>query len=1146
MKAIHQYSPSCAKGDGVSNSLFFIQKLLQQLGFISDIFCHHIPDELKGSVRPVEAYPADNEQVLLYHYSMGHDHRDWIEGIKDFKVIVYHNITPAHFFEEGTIEYKYSIYGREMLAEWGKESLFQGAIGDSEHNSEELTFNAFSHVKTIPLLVDSNHVLNQSYDENLVEKHQYSFTILFVGRISENKCQHDLIEIFNELAKMTHRTIELVIVGGTTSPAYNEHLEQLIKQYKLDDYVTITGKVNNTTLYSYYHSADLFMCMSEHEGFGMPLIEAMQLDIPVFAYDSPDSNVAATMGVGGLLFELKQPQSIAACISLLIKNPAFRRAIIKSQRENIKRFQSEQILLDLISYLQDLGLKSPLFDLGIKNIQSADNTQQVKWQIEGPFDSSYSLALLNREFGLSLIQDNQDVSFLSTEGFGDFDPNGQFLKQNPLIKEAWERSKNIRYPDVVCRYLYPPRTNELHGRINILHNFGWEESGVPPSYIKQFNHNLDGVSVMSHYVKKILQDHGLKIPISVVGVGVDHILRESPTKKVKLTKNFNFLHISSGFPRKGVDILLESYARLFNSRDDVCLVIKTFPNPHNKIETQLAELKETYTECPEVLLINEDLTDGEIIDLYQNCDVLVAPSRGEGFGLPMAEAMLLDMPVITTGFGGQMDFCNDDNSWLIDYHFDSANTHMQRFNSYWVEPDANHLSTLMKELFDLLTVKEDKQPDIVKLKTNLAKQTIQEQFLWEHVRQRTYNFVEHIEQQPIIAKLQNKMGWVSSWNCKCGIAEYSKSLLGQFKAQNYVVLANKNAELTEADTKNVIRCWDDGAGDDLNLLYDTILKLQLNTVVLQFNYAFFGIEEYASLLTRLKQKGVRCYSFFHSTSDVYWAEKKKSLGDMRDALADSEAIMVHGIADLNHLKTLDLYDNVVLFPHGISALDDAQKKIQNKTLNQLLHDQKFPNLAQFIRPGHKSPTKLNHKTVIASYGFLLPHKGIKNLISAFENLRAENKNLVLLLLNAVYPAPASVDEQDECLSLISASKYADDIIMINDFIDQELIDGLLAQVEMIVFPYQTTQESSSAAIRAGIRSGKPVVCSPLSIFSDVSDIVHFLPGTDSSAICDGLVNLIKEISRKPTQQMLQQNLWIQEHNWSAVSERLKNIIYRQD
>jgi len=503
MIQIHQYSPSVSLGDGVSNSIFFIQKLLRHQGYHSEIYAVHFPDSLTGLIKPANKYQCNDKQIILYHFAMGHDYADWIENNSDKKILIYHNITPANFFTPDSNNYIYSLKGREMLQHWSEISLFDGAIGVSDYNSQELLDLAYQNVKTIPLLVDIEKIYQQSWDKAIVTQNQDCFTLLFVGRLSENKCQHHLLEILNRLIYMIPGPVELLIIGSTTSPDYKNKLQQLIDDLNLDGYVKIIGKVTNGQLYGYYHSADIFISMSEHEGFGMPLIEAMLFDIPVLAFES--GSIANTMGTGGIIFEKKDYEAIAACISLINKNPAFRRQIIASQRENIKRFDNVILSQQLSDFIGIIANSSLEIQTAIQNICSAQHSS--RYQIEGPFDSSYSLALLNRQMAYSLLEDHQSLSLLSTEGDGDFDPDPIFLEQHPELKQAWQESSSLTRADIILRNMYPPRSDYLTGRINIMHNYGWEESAFPQEIIARFNQSFDAVTVMSGYVKKVLIDN---------------------------------------------------------------------------------------------------------------------------------------------------------------------------------------------------------------------------------------------------------------------------------------------------------------------------------------------------------------------------------------------------------------------------------------------------------------------------------------------------------------------------------------------------------------------------------------------------------------------------------------------------------------
>ena len=164
--------------------------------------------------------------------------------------------------------------------------------------------------------------------------------------------------------------------------------------------------------------------------------------------------------------------------------------------------------------------------------------------------------------------------------------------------------------DVVSRNIYPPYVDDMQGRINLLHHYAWEETGFPGDWVNNFNEHLQGITCLSTHVEKILIDHGVNIPLSTSGGGVDHWERVKSDPGYKLSaRGFRFLHVSSCFPRKAADILLDAYGEVFSDLDDVSLVIKTFKNPHNQIHEWLAERRNKKPGFPHVLIIEDDLTE---------------------------------------------------------------------------------------------------------------------------------------------------------------------------------------------------------------------------------------------------------------------------------------------------------------------------------------------------------------------------------------------------------------------------------------------------------------------------------------------------------------------------------------------------------
>ncbi|MGD9827000.1 hypothetical protein, partial [Desulfobacter sp.] len=154
--AIHQYTSAITKADGISNSLFFIKKMLTALGYESEIYADNINPELKNLVRPRHTYQENRNNILLIHHAVAQAEPVWFINLPDRLVMVYHNITPTHYFETGTAHSNATKQGREQLAGW--QDLFDGIIADSEYNAQELNALGYENVHVIPLLIDFENI----------------------------------------------------------------------------------------------------------------------------------------------------------------------------------------------------------------------------------------------------------------------------------------------------------------------------------------------------------------------------------------------------------------------------------------------------------------------------------------------------------------------------------------------------------------------------------------------------------------------------------------------------------------------------------------------------------------------------------------------------------------------------------------------------------------------------------------------------------------------------------------------------------------------------------------------------------------------------------------------------------------------------
>ena len=1101
---IHQFAISVSPGDGISNGMMLTRKLLRLAGVKSDIYCIRPSEQMAGDILCMDDYSPGSADALLVHHGIGNPVEAWLRDLPEPKFMVFHNITPGELFPADHAIQPMLAHGWEQVDNW--KHWLAGSIADSQQNLQDLLKRGYSadNITEIPLLVDLERI-----QPHAVKRHDTPrpFTLLYVGRIMPHKNQLGLVEAFAVLLRSAQVPMQLYLVGGFTVPEYKNRIQERINELGIQSFVSLTGKVDDDTLTSLYRRSDLFVSLSLHEGFGMPLIEAMAHELPVLAYDAPNSNVVNTMGSAGLLLDNPEPHLVAATIAQLMENPALRHNMRRRGTERMHEFGYQHLYDRLSAYLARFEINLPQFSFPV-----ATPRLLMDYRIEGPFDSTYSLALVNRELARGIAELGHKVALRSTEGPGPIPVSQEFLETNPDCAELYRHGEQPARN--VMRLMYPPRVTDMQGDFNVVSCYGWEESSLPQGYCHDFNHQAHLVTSMSSWVTQTLRDNGVTAPLATVGLGADHILRAEidfnalPPMPQVTPDRLKLLHVSSCFPRKGVDVLLKAYGLAFNADHAVVLIIKTFPNPHHDIQQQLNDWRVEFPNAPAVELIELDLPDSALRALYTMADALVAPSRGEGFGLPLAEAMLHRLPVIVTGQGGQTDFCTPDTAWLIDYRYERARTHLKAAASVWFEPNAEHLASILGEFHQAWC--EKRLESMTAARIDAADSLIRSRFTWSAVAKASVEAMAQASLQPLLKKVP-RLGTVTTWNSACGIATYSTKLLEPAFGLDCHVFANDDAVLTNGDRDNIERCWSAGDTDNLDRLKAAIEVSGVDTLLIQFNFSFYNLQAFASLLDWAHGRGIRTLVVFHSTADVQHGEQLKSLRDLRESLTGSARLLVHSVGDLNRLKDFGLRDNLLMFPHGVIDTPPPAPGLRQEAAN------------------------LQGKTIIASYGFLLPHKGMPELIEAFALLAKNDQKLHLLLVNAEYPVPVSAELAETCRRRIQQADLVGRVTLITDYLTDEESLAWLGMADAIVFPYQHTQESSSAAVRWGLSTGRPVFCTPLAIFEDVSEAVTFLPGTDSVSMAEGLH---KNLNKNP--QCLQGD-WIRNHGWTTVSARLRNI-----
>lgn len=332
-----QLTPTISYGDAVSNDVFAMSEVLSSLGYENVICAIAAAEKVKCKALTPDKLTITKNDVLIYHMSIGSALSELVINAQaKRKIMVYHNITPAEFFD-GVSEGIASgcRQGRNELKELSV--VIDYAICDSEYNREELVALGYKDTAVLPIVFDKAEYLETKPSESILEKYRDTTTnILFVGRIAPNKKQEDVIHSFCLYNRHINPKSRLILVGAVVeTESYREALDEYILSNGIKN-VIFSGHVSFADILAYYRAADLFLCESEHEGFCVPLLEAMTFDIPILAYSS--CAVPYTMGKSGVLFTEKEHTEIAEAIDILVTDEKFREKVISSQRKRLEDF----------------------------------------------------------------------------------------------------------------------------------------------------------------------------------------------------------------------------------------------------------------------------------------------------------------------------------------------------------------------------------------------------------------------------------------------------------------------------------------------------------------------------------------------------------------------------------------------------------------------------------------------------------------------------------------------------------------------------------------------------------------------------------------------------------------------------------------
>ena len=345
---VNQWVPAAHKGDAIGDSARRVRTLLREMGHQSDLYAMTIDDELRGDVIPWTDAGATRGDLTIFHFALVSPMTSAFARLRSGRVLQYHNVTPAHFFAG----YDAGIFRLALLGREDLKSLVghtDKAFGDSEYNRQELEDLGFTNTGVFPIAIDTSRITQKprqpALEKVLAAEDWPNF--LFVGRIVPNKKIEDHIKLAELYKRYVSEEYRFVFVGKTdATPKYYAAVQSMIARFRMPPGRFIfTGPVPEEDLATYYRMATVYISMSEHEGFCVPLLEAMAADVPVMAYAS--TAVPDTLGGAGVQFAPKDLEYAAELLGELTYNDDLRTRVIAGQRRRLADFGDRRIRQEL-------------------------------------------------------------------------------------------------------------------------------------------------------------------------------------------------------------------------------------------------------------------------------------------------------------------------------------------------------------------------------------------------------------------------------------------------------------------------------------------------------------------------------------------------------------------------------------------------------------------------------------------------------------------------------------------------------------------------------------------------------------------------------------------------------------------------------
>jgi len=356
---VHQFVHVLNYGDAISGEAIAIKRLVEEQGMQCKIYCVHSHEKVREHASKMSEFETNfdsssEKHCILLHYSIASPLNDLYAKIQGgLKALLYHNLTPVSWF----LPYNTRVADDLKIGHKELPALLEISdivLADSTYNKSELEKLGCNSCQVLPLPIDGEKwsvAENPGIAKILLGNGCKNF--LHVGRLAPNKCIEDIIKTFYFYHHKIDSKSKLWLIGhDIDTEIYSLELRLLVESLRVENAVEFVGSVADSELKAFYQNSDCYLCMSEHEGFCVPVLEAMRFKLPVVAYAS--TALPETMGDAGFLVNEKNHAEIAELVSMIVAKPALKSEIVKRGLKRVDDFSENRFYESFKANLLDI------------------------------------------------------------------------------------------------------------------------------------------------------------------------------------------------------------------------------------------------------------------------------------------------------------------------------------------------------------------------------------------------------------------------------------------------------------------------------------------------------------------------------------------------------------------------------------------------------------------------------------------------------------------------------------------------------------------------------------------------------------------------------------------------------------------------